>query len=88
MQHESHCCGGQAGVGVQQGDYGRHIGAADRNDQEHAENQGDAHNQREELLRFWMQHQVNRSTDRHDEEQEVHQILSLVGNRALRQDFL
>ena len=39
VEHEAQRRGRQAGVGVEQGDDRRHVGAADRHDQQHAEDQ-------------------------------------------------
>ena len=88
MQNESHRRGGQAGIAIQQRDDGRHVGAADGDDQQNAEEQRDADDQREKLLCVGMQHQENRAADGDREQQEVDEILSLIGDGPLRQDFL
>src|ERR1700677_3392119 len=41
IENETHGRGGEAGVGIQQGNYGGHIGATDGNDHEDAEDQRD-----------------------------------------------
>ena len=40
------------------------------------------------MLRFGMQHQVNGDPDRDPNSSEVDEVLSFIGNRPLRQDFL
>ena len=55
---------------------------------QHAEHQRHADDQREELLSFRMQHQVNRTADGDAEQQEVDEILSFISDRPLGQDFL
>ena len=47
VEHEAHRRGRESGVGVQQRDHRRHVGAADRDDHQHAEEQRDDHDQRE-----------------------------------------
>ena len=40
VEHEAHRRGRQPGVGIEQRDHRRHVGAADRDDHQHAEKQG------------------------------------------------
>ena len=48
FEHESHRRGRKSGVGVQQRDHRRHVRAADGDDQQHAEQQRDADDEREQ----------------------------------------
>ncbi len=48
VEHEAHRHGRQTGVGIQQGDDRGHVGAADGDDQQHAEGQRKQNNQREQ----------------------------------------
>jgi hypothetical protein len=77
----------KSGVGVQQRDDRRHVGAADGNDEQHSEDQRDADDDWEEYFCFGMQYEVARTTDR-EQRQKVDEVLSFISNRALRQDFL
>ncbi len=88
FEHESHGRGRKAGVGVQQRDDRRHVRAADGNDQEHADDQGDADDHGEQFLRAGMQHEIDGAGDGDREEQEVDEVLSFIGDRPLGQNFL
>ena len=44
-QHKPHRHGRQPGVGIQNRNHGRHVGTADRNDQQHAKRQRHQHDQ-------------------------------------------
>ena len=88
VEHESHGGGGKSGVGVQQRDHRWHVRAADGDDHEHAEDQRNAHHQRKELLRLGMQDEINGAADGDGEQQEVDEVLSFIGDRALGQDLL
>jgi hypothetical protein len=50
--------------------------------------QRNAHDQREELLRLRMQHQINRAAYGDGEQQEVDEILPFIRDGPLGQDFL
>ena len=47
LEHEAHGDGRQAGVGVEERDHRRHVGAADRQDQQHAEDEREHDDDRE-----------------------------------------
>ena len=56
--------GGKSGVGIQQRDHRRHVGAADRDDQQHAEDQRRSPTMTGNKRRVrGMQHQVNGQPD-------------------------
>ena len=56
--------------------------------EENSEEQRNANDQREELLRFRMQHEPNRADNGDGEQQEVDEVLSFISDRPLWQDFL
>ena len=88
VQHEPHRGGGKPGIRIEQRDHRRHVGAADGDDHHHAEDQRYHHDQGEEpgLLRIKDQGGGNAEAQRH--EAEVDEILTLVGDRSLRQELL
>ena len=89
VEHESHGRGGKSGVGVQQRDDGGHVGAADGNDHHHAEDQRDDDHRRE--TGTCGSGCSTSSTAMHDgdgQQAEVDEVLSFIGDGALRQDFL
>src|SRR5664279_270842 len=69
----------ESGVGVQQRDHGRHVGAADGDDHEHAEYQRDDHHRRIEAHVLGMQHQHHRDSDRDPQEAQIDDVLSFIG---------
>src|SRR5713101_1891514 len=87
-EHKAHGRGGKSGVRVQQRNHRGHVRAADGNDQHHAEDQrNDNHRGKQfDLLRM---HHENRG-DGHGQRQhaEVDEVLSFIGDGALRQNFL
>ena len=87
VEHESHGRGRESGVGVQQRDHRRHVGAADGDDHQHAENQRDDHHRRIEVHVVGMQHQHHRDSDSDRQEAQVDDVLSFIGDGALRQDL-
>src|ERR1700722_15895587 len=88
MEDEPHGRGGKAGVGIQERDHGRHVGAADGNNEQDSEDQRDADDDGEEYFRIGMQHEVDGASYGDDEEHEVDEILAFIGNGPLRQNFL
>ncbi len=88
LQREPHRRGREPGVGIQQGDHRRHVGAANGDDHHHAEEERDRHDQREEQgLRRVVDH-VGPGGDGHGEEGEIDEVLVLENDRPLRQDLL
>src|ERR1700732_1604073 len=88
VQHEAHGCGGEAGVGVQERDDRGHVRAADGDDEHHAEEERDDDHGGEELHLVGMQDQDDGNGDGQSEHAEVDEVLSLIGDGALRQNFL
>ena len=79
----------EAGVRVQQRDHGRHVGAADREDQQHAEEQREHDDDREQqpLRRVDHEHDGRRPA-RSPSSAEVDDVLAAVGDRPRRDHFL
>ena len=69
VEDEAHRGGGEAGVGIQQRDDGRHVGAADGDDQHHAEDERDDDHDREEADLVGMEDQDHGDDERDREEQ-------------------
>ncbi len=88
IEDEAHGCGGKSGVGIQQRDHGGHIGAADGDDHQHAEDQRNYEHQREEMNVAGIVDEIGGDADRDGEEQEVDEVLTFICDGALRQDFL
>ncbi len=88
IEHEAHGCGGKPGVGIQQRNHRGHIGAADGDDHQHAEDQWNYEHQREEMHVAGIVHEVCGDANRDCQQREVDDILTFIGDGALRQDFL
>ncbi len=80
--------GREAGVAVQQRDDRRHVGAADRDDQEHAEGQRQDGDDRHDPGLGRIGHQHDHQGERHTQDGEVHRVLALVDDGPLRQPLL
>ena len=63
VEHEAHRHGRQTGVGVQQRDHRRHVGPADRDDQQHAERQRQQNDDREQQPPVGINHQQHAGQD-------------------------
>ena len=88
VEHEPHRGGREAGVRVEQRDHRRHVGPADRDDHQHAEEQGDEDDHREEPGLAGVKGQVSGHGHGQGEQRQVDDVLPLVGDRPLRQDLL
>src|SRR5580704_9547408 len=88
IENEPHGCGGKSGVGIQQRDDGGHIGAADGNDHQHAEDQRNDEHQREQMDAAGIVDEVRGDADGYGEQQEIDEVLTFIGDGALREDFL
>ena len=87
VEHEAHGHGRQPGVGIQKRDDGGHVGAADGNDQEHAEGQRDQDNQREQQPAARKDHQQHAGQNSHAQEREIDRVLAFVGDGPGGDDF-
>ena len=87
-EDKAHGRGGQASVTIQQRNDGRHIRAADGDDQQHAERQRDQNHERKQGLCSGMQHQSYGDANGAGEQHEVDEVLAFISQRPLRQDFL
>src|SRR5271170_7813882 len=88
IEDETHGCGGESGIGIQQRDDGGHIGAPDGNDHEYAEDQRNDEHQREQMDMARIANEISGDADGYGEEQEIDEVLSFICDGALRQDFL
>ena len=88
VEHEAHRHRRQAGVRVQQRDDRRHVGAADREDQQHAEDQRQPDDDREQLPAIGREDDQHARDDRDAEQHEVHEVLPAIGNRPGRDHLL
>ena len=87
VEHEAHRHGGEAGVGVEDRDHGRHVGAADRDDQQHAEGEGQHDDDREDRARprrGRVEHQRDAGRRGDTEQRQVGHVLQRIGDRPLR----
>ena len=87
VQHEAHRHGRQAGVGVQQRDDRRHVGPADRDNQHHAERQGQHDDDREQQPPARMNHQQHAGQDGDAQQRQVDRVLAFVEDRPGGDDF-
>ena len=88
VQREPHGAGRKAGVGIQDGDHGGHIGAADGDDQQHAEQQRQAGKDRKQPGVGGHQDQPHGEPGGDQEQHEVDGVLVAVGDGTLRQHLL
>ncbi len=88
VEHEAHRHRRQPGVGVQQRDDRRHVGAADGQDQQHAEGERQHDHDREQLPRLRAPHHVGARGQRDQRQQPVEDVLVLEGDGPRRQHFL
>src|ERR1700722_2377326 len=88
IEDETNGRGGKSGVGIQQGNDGGHIGAADGNDHEHAEDEGNYEHQRKQMHVAGIVDEVRGDGDRDREQRKVDEILTFICDGALGQDFL
>ncbi len=88
VQHKAQQCGGKPGVRIQQRDHRRHIRAADRSDQQHAEDQRDHHHDRKQKRVRRIHHQRHREQKRRGQHRQADDILPLINDRPLRKNFL
>jgi hypothetical protein len=63
VENESHGRSGKARVGIQERDNGGHVRPADRDNQHHAEYQGNKNERWEKLHLVWVHHQDDRNAD-------------------------
>ena len=89
LEHEAHRHRREARVGVQQRDHRRHVGAADRDDQQHAEHEREHDDHREQERSA-----SDRARDRRRaaiaiaEQRQVDHVLAAVGDRPGRDHLL
>ena len=89
VQNESHGRGGKTGVGIEQRDDGGHIGSADGDDHEHAEDEGyDDHHRERVGVAPGCHYEVNGNGNRNRQQRQIDEVLPLIGNRALGQNLL
>src|ERR1700723_2246508 len=88
IENETHGCGGKSRVGIQQRDHGGHIGAANGDDHQHAEDQGNNEHQRKQMDVAGIVNEKCSDADGDGEEQEIDDVLTFIGDGALREDFL
>ncbi len=88
VEDKSHGCGGESSVGIEQRNHRGHVGAADGYDHHHTENQGDEDNQRKQRLLPGVEHQNHRQQNRNAQKRQVDEVLTAIGNGALRQHLL
>ena len=88
VKHKAQESGRKAGVRIKQGDDGGHIGAANRRHQKHAKNQCDSHHEREKFRVLGVEDQPQRDEHGGAEHREADEILPLVSDGTLGQDFL
>ncbi len=88
IEGETHGAGGKAGVGIQNRDHGGHVGAADGDDEQHAEQQGQAAKIGKQEGVGRDHDQAHRQAQRDGEQGEVDGVLITVGDGPLRQDLL
>ena len=89
VQHETHQAGRQTGIAVEQGDDGGHIRPADREDQQHAEDQRQNQQHREKAPQRGIDGQNHRrSKTAAPSTVKLKKILPFENDGALRQDFL
>ncbi len=87
VQDEAHRHGRQAGVGVQQGDHGRHVGPADGDNQHHAERQRQHDDDREQEPPTRIDHQQHAGQNGDAQQREVDRVLAFVDDRPGGDDF-
>ena len=88
VKHKAQERGRKAGIRIQQGDDGGHVGAANRRHQQHAKNQRDSHHEREKSRVLGMEDQPQRDEHGRAEHREADEVLPFVSDGTLRQDFL
>ena len=88
LHHEAHRDGGETGVGIQQRDDRRHVGAADRQHEQHAERERQHDERREQIRAARVHHQHDGNDDRRSEQREVDDVLAAIHDRPRRNHFL
>ena len=88
VEHESHGAGRQTCVGIEQRDDRGHVGAADGNDQQYAEYQGQRGEQGKQYGTFRRNDQSQTDARRCGEDSKVDEVLSFISDGPLRQHLL
>src|SRR5579863_1657039 len=88
IENETHGSGGKSGVGIEQRNYRGHVGAADGDDHQHAEDEGNYEHQRKQMNVAGIVNEVCGDADRDCEQQKIDEILTFICDWALREDFL
>ena len=88
LELEAGCGRGQAGEGVQERDHDRHVGAADREDEEHAEEGGAREQGPHQPLLLRARSDGDPRCEGGSEDESVHQLLAWVGDRTALDQLL